>query len=330
MSDSMKALWAAIWSRDGATTWSATGISALGSVAAAREWVGLLAMIAGLVWTILRAIREYRAMRCPMGGRENCPMLKRMSSRDGGTGGTFAALLLLVVGLLLSGCGLMPKRVEYFQREVKAVPQKPAALVESEKQGARLTADLVEAARIAAWAEAASTNVLNPLDGAAPVARAVSSSMGQPSSRWQGEPEVLADKIDARSARLDAKVEDYRESVAKDVGKKIEGTGLLRIPYFLNAALWLGGLAALYFVGRIALNIFFPAIGGLFGKAERVGAGLAAKFASQTMRGIEEAKKEIDALDLDDKTKALVKSALRNNLMKAQDEDSQQLAKRLT
>jgi hypothetical protein len=331
MSDSMKALWAAIWSRDGATTWSATGISALGSVAAAREWVGLLAMIAGLVWTVLRAIREYRAMQCPAGGQENCPLRKQlMSSRDKGTGGTFAALLLMLVAVLLtSGCGLMPKRVEYFQREVKAVPQKPDAMVESEKQGARLTADLVEAARIAAWAEQASTNVINPLDDAAPVARAVSSSMGQPASRWQGEPEVLADKIDARSARLDAKVEDYRQDVQRDVGKKIEGTGLLRIPWLINAGLWIGIPLVLFWVGRVALNIWNPAIGGLFGRVERVAVDTVKRGFSQTMSGVQAIKRDIDAMDLDDKAKEAIRGIVRGRLQDHQDADVQVAIKRL-
>jgi hypothetical protein len=322
MSDSMKALWAALWSRDGATTWSASGISALGSVAAAREWVGLLAMIAGLVWTVLRAIREYRAMQCPMGGREFCPMLKRTNSRESGTGGTFAAILLLIVGLLLtSGCGLMPQRVEYFQRKVEAVPAKPAALVEAEKQGARLTSDLVEAARIAAWAEAASTNVLDPLNGAYPVALAVSGSMGQPASRWQGEPEVLADRIDSRSAKLDAKVEDYRDTVQRDVGKKIEGTGLIRIPWLLNAGLWIGIPLVLLWVGKAALNVYLPGVGGMFGRVVRVGSDTVRRGFSQTLTGLQSAKAEIDKLDIDDDIKALVRETIAARLSDHQDPD---------
>jgi hypothetical protein len=332
MKDTVKAIWAAIWSKDGATTWSASGISALGSVAAAREWVGLLAMIAGLVWTVLRAMREYRAMQCPMGGREFCPMLRQKhDSREKGTGGTFAALLLLIVGLLLtSGCGLMPRNVEYFQRKVEAVPAKPDAMVEVEKQGARLTADLVEAARIAAWAEAASTNVINPLSDAQLVSRAVSGSMGQPASRWQGEPEVLADKIDARSARLDAKVEDYRDAVQRDVGKKIEGTGLLKIPYFLNAALVVGIPLVLFWMAKIALNIWNPAVGGVLGKVQRIGADTVRRGFGQVVLGVESFKAKLDELDLDDKAKAAIKGLLREKLVDNQDFDVQQVTRTLT
>jgi hypothetical protein len=204
---------------------------------------------------------------------------------------------------------------------VEAVPAKPAALVEAEKQGARLTSDLVEAARIAAWAEAASTNVLDPLNGAYPVALAVSGSMGQPASRWQGEPEVLADRIDARSAKLDARVEDYRQDAARDVGKKIEGTGWLKIPYFLNAALVVGIPLVLFWLAKIALNIWSPAVGGMFGRVVRVGADTVRRGFSQTLTGLQSAKADIDKLDIDDDVKKLVRETIAARLSDHQDPD---------
>ena len=54
-----------------------------------------------------------------------------------------AALALATLSLLLSpGCGLLPKRVEYFQRKVEAVPEKRDATAEVEKQAATFIADV--------------------------------------------------------------------------------------------------------------------------------------------------------------------------------------------
>lgn len=318
------ALRAAIWSKDSAVTWGVVWPTFGVSVASAREWLGLLAILAGLVFTILRAYREWLLIQ--QARRDG-----RQSSTSSGTGGTFG--VVLVAGLLAmstTGCGLMPKRVEYFQREVQAVPKKPDALVESEKQAAELTARLAWSAQVAAHAEQASTNVINPLDNLAVVSRAVSSSLGPPTSKWSGEPGVLADRLDTRNAKLDARVEDYRDSVARDVGKKIEGTGLFQIPWLINAGLWIGIPLLLLWVVRIALNIWNPAVGVIAGQVERMTVGTLKRAATQTWSGIESFKAKIDALDLDDKVKAMVKGVLREKLVDHQDTDVQQVIQRLT
>jgi hypothetical protein len=104
------AIWRAIWSEHGAKTAGWSGAAVLGSIESAKEWVGLLVAIAGLVAVSLRAYREYLWIKCPAGGMDKCPMLRKRleESKDAGTKGTFGVLLFLLVAMLIaSGCSAL-------------------------------------------------------------------------------------------------------------------------------------------------------------------------------------------------------------------------------
>lgn len=316
----MQILWAAvkgaIWCKDSAKAWGASW-GTFGLAELQKEpWLGKLALLLGIIYTALRIYREWLQIR----------VIKRDEAERKNA---VPIVMIAILSLFMTGCGLIPKRVEYFQRKVEAVPQKPAALVEAEKQGAELAARLAWSAQVAAHAEQASTNVLNPLDGLAVVSKSVSGSLGQPESKWSGEPTSLADRLDTRNARLDAKLEDYAASVQRDVGKKIEGTGLFRIPWIINGALWIGIPLALFWVARMALNIWNPVIGGVVGQAERVGVDVVRRGFGQVIAGVESFKAKVDAMDLDDKAKAAIKGLLREKLTDNQDSDVQAAIKKL-
>jgi len=236
---------------------------------------------------------------------------------------------MLVVTVILSGCGLMPKRVEYFQREVVAVPEKKAAHVEAEKQAAAYVSERAQETLLAATAEQSSTNVVRPAGETTVAALALSQSLGAPSEPWDQDAKQLALRLARMESRLDSKLDGYRERVTPDVGKKIEGTGLFKIPWLINGALWIGIPIALFWVARVALNIWNPAIGGVVGQVERVGVGVVRRGFSQVISGVESFKVKIDSLDLDDKAKDLVKELLREKLADNQDHDVQAAIKKL-
>jgi hypothetical protein len=152
------------------------------------------------------------------------------------------ATTILLAGLIgLTGCGLIPKKVELFQDKVKRVPAYTASQVELQKQAAyqaktfaRETADL-------AVREGTSTNLATSARATEKLTDAVSESLGPPVHKATLAADPLADKLITARGRLDARVEDFRKDNDENAGKKIEGTGLLQIPYFAYA----GGVLAL-------------------------------------------------------------------------------------
>lgn len=165
-----------------------------------------------------------------------------------------AIILLLNLLVLLTGCSLLPGRVEYGQREVKAVPQAHTrpALVEAQKQAAAFTSDRIDEARIAAASTGADARVQVPLAEASPVAMSLSYSLGAPARPWTRTGEDLGLRLNAQTAHLDQDVSKYAQKVQKDVGKEIEGTGLVQMGFFTQWAIVLGLVA----LGWIALKIF--------------------------------------------------------------------------
>jgi hypothetical protein len=163
-------------------------------------------------------------------------------------------ILLLNLLVAISGCSLLPGRVEYGQREVKAVPQAHVrpALVEAQKQAAAFTSDRIDEARIAAAATGADVSVQVPLAEASPVAMSLSYALGAPERPWTKTGEDLSLRLNAQTARLDQDVSKYAQKVQKDVGKEIEGTGIVQMGFFTQWAIVLGLLALAW----IALKIF--------------------------------------------------------------------------
>ena len=235
--------------------------------------------------------------------------------------------------MLFTGCGLIPKRVEFFQKKVEAVPEKTPKAKELEKQVAKRIAQDVDQALEAAKAEHSSTNVINPLESADTLAPALSSSLGQPKEPYTGKAEPLAQKINKEEAKLDQELEEYREDNRALEGKKIEGTGKISMPWIVYVALVVGGLAFLWFVIKIGIAVasnMYPGVGvGL--NMLKVPGRQAAKSLSEVLEGGEHFKELVKtASELEDDIKDQVLALFKRAQVEKQSRDVQKVIKNIT
>lgn len=236
--------------------------------------------------------------------------------------------LALALALALSGCGtLIPKKVELFQREVKAVPVKTEAHVEVEKQAVKLAGEKAREAERIATADGSQAAI--PAAEAAVLSEAVSRSLGPPENPWSGPVASLATKVDTLAARLDQRLDDYRDRVRRDVGKDIEGTGLVQVPYLL----WLGGAAFLALLVYLVLRTILQAV-SVSNPPVALGlsmASLGSRFAGKALRevvaGGEEFKKWVKAEINDPAIQARVLEAFRVQQERKQSPEVQAILK---
>lgn len=138
------------------------------------------------------------------------------------------ALLILPL-ILLSGCAILPKPVEYFQDRVRPVPERGEPSEESLRQAARLAADRAAETERAALTTEAAPEVLVPARDTVVLTGTVSERLGPPAAPWRGEIEALVARMDAQEARYQRDLSTYRAQVQENVGKPIEGTGAIQI-----------------------------------------------------------------------------------------------------
>jgi len=153
---------------------------------------------------------------------------------------------LLVASVFLAGCGsLIPKRVELFQDKVKKFPVATQAQKEVQRQAAQRAKEKANEVLIAAVAEKASPFVISPATETVVLTDAVADVVGPPAKRPTVDSVTLADEVRKTLATQAKKVDSFKEDSNENVGKKIEGTGLVQVPYFA----WLGGFLVVVFVG---------------------------------------------------------------------------------
>jgi len=244
-------------------------------------------------------------------------------------------LFCLLLAVAVAGCSsLVPKRVEFFQDRVEKFPEQPTKLVELERQAIYRAHESAKETVVAAVAENASTNVVTPAKATEQLTEAVAVALGPPvSPASKTEPaERLAVKLETAVAKFERKVEDFKKDSDENVGKKIEGTGIIQVGYFY----WVGGivlaLVVLFTLGKLALTVAATMNpGAAIGLNVLKGAGaIAAKGFAQVIKGGEEFKKwvgkEISDLGLRDK----ILNEFQSHQMKAQDEDVQNVVQVLT
>lgn len=164
----------------------------------------------------------------------------------------FLPFLLLLS--MLTGCSLIPKPVEFFQSKVHKVPEMSATQVEYQKRAAYLAKQRAAETVDAAISTGASTNVVTPARDAEKLTDAVSTSLGPPLSPSTNADTAVANLTHA-VAKLDAKIEDFRKSNDVNAGKKIEGTGLLQIPYFVYLAVVVLVIVVGWHLAKTALSV---------------------------------------------------------------------------
>lgn len=238
--------------------------------------------------------------------------------------------------LLFTGCGLLPKRVELFQKKVQAFPEQSATYSEVQKRAAQLAKDRAQQTLIAAVQEKSSTNVVSPAADTAQLSDAVSTSLGPPKypAGTNDSANALADELRTQIAKLDRKIDSYKEANEKVEGKKIEGTGLISVPYFV----WAGGFVLIVVVGwhlaKIALSAasvanpgFGIAVGGM-----NVASGVAGKAITQIVAGGKDFMSWVGSKEaaLDPAIQAKITEAFTTAHKLNQDSDVQAIVKPLT
>lgn len=145
-------------------------------------------------------------------------------------------LFSLVAAFLFSGCALIPKQVELFQKKVKAFPDPSPKLVEVQKATAQRAKEAAQATFEDAIREDSSPILRADARDSAVLTDAVATSLGPPLKPATGTSDELAKELRAQIAKLQARIDTFQEQNSKVEGKKIEGTGWLQIPYLVYLA----------------------------------------------------------------------------------------------
>ena len=225
--------------------------------------------------------------------------------------------LLALLGLsavLFTGCSsFMPKRVEFFQDKVERFPVAKSSEREVQRQAAQRASQKSDEVLVAAIQEGSSPAVVEPAKEATKLTDAVSRSLGPPAYPSTDPSDVLSRKLDHAVAKLNQRLDDFKVDNDKNVGHKIEDTGLFKVPYFA----WLAIVGTVLFIVYFVLKTFVhvaaagnPAIGlGL--NAVQLGGRGAAALAKEVIHGGEIFKDKIAAElpELQEKIKGLFESA---------------------
>jgi hypothetical protein len=230
------------------------------------------------------------------------------------------------------GCGLLPKKVEYFQDKVQKMPAETPKQTEMQKEAAKYIENKTGEIIVEAVRENSSTNVLGPAVDAHVAAESLSGSLGKPQDDWKGTAKALADKLDRLDAKLDKKLEHFRKENDENAGKKIESTGIFQIGYFSNLLL----IGAFLFAGWIIikiLGVLNPSVGigtkvlsgGMAGVSKLVSRGF-----SEVVQAGESFKKKVDVEFEDPATREKIKSLFIQAHKENQSPDVQKAIKELT
>jgi len=235
--------------------------------------------------------------------------------------------------LSLTGCisSLIPKTVEFGQSKVHRFPEPTSSQKELQKEAAELAKEKAAQTLLAATAENTSTNVITPARETAVLTDAVAESVGVPASRPTESSQALADELRASIAKLDKKIESFKAENEKVAGKKVEGSGLIQVPYFLYA----GGFVLIVVVGwhlaKTALTVASAANpGALVGVgAMNVAGSLAGKGLTQVVQGGKDFLGWVNKEVSDPILKQKVLDAFTSSHKMAQDSDVQSVVKQL-
>ncbi len=246
-------------------------------------------------------------------------------------------LISFIIGLLgTAGCGtLIPKRVEFFQDKVHTYPEPKAREKEVQREAASRAAKVSLETLVSATAENASTNVTAPAAEAVVLTEALSRSLGPPASPATDSSVALAARLDAAVAKMNSRLDAFKKDVNENAGKKIEGTGLFSVPYFV----WLGIVFVIVFVGLLFLGVLWTVVKMYalsnpplqFGvNTVKAGTELFKRATAEVLKGGENFKNRV-AQELSDPVLVeKVKEMFRIEHERAQSVDTQELVKAVT
>lgn len=245
-------------------------------------------------------------------------------------------ICFLIVLMSVSGCGLIPKRVELGQDKVKVFPEAKTKEKEIQRQAADRAAKLATETVKQGLAEGVSDKVLKPASETATLTRSVSVSLGPPSSPASPQltSDELATRLDSAVAALNLRLDEFKKENNENAGKKIEGTGFLQIPYFVYLGLFLvfGFIAfvviTIAWAALKAYSLANPPLAVGLNAVQLGGKGLA-NLASQLVRGGETFKNSIQDELNDPRITEQVLRIFKDSHQKEQSPENQMLIKTL-
>lgn len=246
-----------------------------------------------------------------------------------------ARLLIIVAAMsVFVGCGLIPKKVELFQDKVQKFPVAKPREKELQRQTAQRAEEKAQETLEAAIAEESSPAVIVPATETALLTDVVSESLGPPTrpAPESKTSDSLAQELRASIAALNKRLDDFKEDNNENAGKKIEGTGLFQVSYFLWIGLVIGGLwlakTVLTVIANVAAAGSPPVAIGL--KAANVGGKLLSRGFSQLIKAGESFKDVVKAEVKDADLQKKILDAFQSSHRKEQDSDVQAVIKELT
>lgn len=241
-------------------------------------------------------------------------------------------MLVLAVSLSFSGCSLIPKRVEFFQDKVQKFPEPPPAQTELQRQAAQRATEKAREALEAALYYHTPTEVTAPAKETEVLTDAVAESVGPPLHPSTDDSSTLATGLRSARAKLSREIDDFKEGNDKNAGKKIEGTGLFSVPYFV----WAGGFVALIVGGYFVLKLALSA-GAAVNPGAAVGLGalnvassVVSKGFHQIVQGGEQFKDWVETEISDTGVKEKILKAFAHSHVSNQDQDVQAVVKQIT
>jgi hypothetical protein len=238
--------------------------------------------------------------------------------------------LAILTSVMLTGCSLIPKNVEFGQDKVKKFPSHAHAQLEAERQAVSLAADKAREAEAIAIVDQSSA--AKPAGEAAELSESVTRSLGPPADKWTGEVNRLTERLDRLTSKYNDLLVNFQKGNDENAGKKIEGTGFLQVPYFL----WLGIVGAIiaivWLVLKTVANVAAASNPGVAVgmKVAQAGGRVLSRGLSQLVKGGESFKSWLKKEVPDEALKEKILEAFKQHHMTAQDEDVQNMIKELT
>lgn len=248
-------------------------------------------------------------------------------------------LLIAVLALTMTaGCGtLIPKRVELGQDKVERMPVASSAELEKQRRAAAMAEEQAKKTLDAALGVDAPVSVTQPAQATVDLTDALAKSVGPPKNpiRPTDSTHAVANELRSAVAKLTIRLDEFRADNDKNIGKKIEGTGWLQVPYFI----WLGGFLVVGFVGFILLGVAWSFVKmyamsnppvQLGVNAVQLGSNFLKKAVGEIAKGGERFKQAVEREVEDPALQARIKNLFRVEHERAQSSEVQELVKQIT
>jgi hypothetical protein len=203
--------------------------------------------------------------------------------------------------------------------------------VELQRETAQRAADSAAQTLHSALVEGATTNVVASATDTEKLTVAIAESVGAPEKTNGKTTDNLIQALRAQEAKTDGKIDAFAKENNENAGKKIEGTGLVQVPYFA----WTGGILVVLLVGWYILRTVAGAA-ALANPGAAVGVGalnvagnVVGKGFQQLVKGGEAFKTWVEKEISDPVLKQKVIDTFTTLHKTAQDEDVQTVVKNL-